>query len=196
MQPEIYNYLVLAGLWITWCFLHSLMITKSITDFLKAKLGYLFRFYRIFYNSIAILTLLPVLYYGNLIRTEPFFSWDGVFIIPRVILFVISIYLFYDGARVYSIRQFLGVRQVRSGKSNTAMSETGELSKSGVLGVVRHPWYLGGIIILWLFPIDYAMLATNIILTSYLIIGAFIEERKLLEDFGEDYHQYQKEMVR
>ena len=34
-------------------------------------------------------------------------------------------------------------------------------------------------------------LATNIVLSLYLVIGAFLEERKLLREFGDAYRQYQ-----
>ena len=37
------------------------MISETATGFLKRRLGESFRFYRLFFNSVATLTLIPVL---------------------------------------------------------------------------------------------------------------------------------------
>jgi len=63
---------------------------------------------------------------------------------------------------------------------------------SGILGVIRHPWYTAAIIIIWMRNIDISTLIVNIILTLYLVVGTFLEERKLLLEFGEKYRYYQE----
>jgi protein-S-isoprenylcysteine O-methyltransferase Ste14 len=56
---------------------------------------------------------------------------------------------------------------------------------------VRHPQYTGGLVFIWLFPIMTCnVLALNIGLTIYIIIGAIFDERKLVQEFGEAYIQY------
>jgi protein-S-isoprenylcysteine O-methyltransferase Ste14 len=58
---------------------------------------------------------------------------------------------------------------------------------------VRHPLYTAGLLFIWLIPVMTAnLLALNIGLTMYLIIGALFEERKLVREFGEAYIQYRK----
>ena len=39
------------------------MISETATGFLKRRLGDSFRFYRLFFNSIAMFTLIPLLWY-------------------------------------------------------------------------------------------------------------------------------------
>ncbi len=39
-----------------------------------------------------------------------------------------------------------------------------------------------------------AVLLTNPVLTAYLVIGTFLEERKLVVEFGDQYRQYQREV--
>jgi len=34
----------------------------------------------------------------------------------------------------------------------------------------------------------------NLILTSYLIVGTYLEEKKLVREFGENYRNYQKKV--
>jgi len=55
------RYLLLALAWTAYCTLHSAMISETATGFLKRRLGESFRFYRLFFNSVATLTLIPVL---------------------------------------------------------------------------------------------------------------------------------------
>jgi protein-S-isoprenylcysteine O-methyltransferase Ste14 len=39
---------------------------------------------------------------------------------------------------------------------------------------------------------DVSVIFVNVILTSYLIVGTLLEERKLIGEFGEEYLAYQK----
>jgi protein-S-isoprenylcysteine O-methyltransferase Ste14 len=56
---------------------------------------------------------------------------------------------------------------------------------------VRHPLYTAGLLIIWLFPIMTCnLLALNIGMTLYILLGAVLEERKLEREFGEAYAQY------
>lgn len=60
--------------------------------------------------------------------------------------------------------------------------------------MVRHPWYAGGILIVWGRNLDMAAILTNLVITGYFIIGAYLEERKLLVEFGEEYIDYQRQV--
>ena len=71
------EYFVLAILWITFCTLHSALISVTFTNYIKQKIGGSYRFYRLFYNIFSIITLIPVLLYAASIRQQPFFVWDG-----------------------------------------------------------------------------------------------------------------------
>jgi hypothetical protein len=71
MDPIDYTkYLVLSLLLIAWCFLRSAMISISVTGYFKKILGAKYRLYRLFFNLIAILTLIPVALYAFSIRTQ------------------------------------------------------------------------------------------------------------------------------
>lgn len=63
----------------------------------------------------------------------------------------------------------------------------------GLYAWVRHPIYTAGLIFLWLTPILTSnLLAMNIGLTLYILIGAWLEERKMVAEFGEAYREYQR----
>ncbi len=188
------NYFVLVLLWVIWCALHSGMISVRATKYLKRRLGGHFRFYRLVFNLVAIATIVPVILYGQSIQGHVVFRWEGFMIVFQVLLLTIAVLLFFAGARHYDMLQFLGLRQIRTGTSHSALTETGTLNTTGVLGITRHPWYLAAIILIWARGLDVPTLITNIILTLYFIVGTALEERKLLIEYGEDYRRYQQKV--
>ena len=72
------------------------------------------------------------------------------------------------------------------------LREDCSLDIKGMLGIVRHPWYSGGILIVWARNLDVTAIITNLVITAYFIVGAFLEERKLLAEFGAEYKNYQR----
>ena len=185
---------MLAVLWIIWCALHSGMISVTTTGYLKRWLGKRFRIYRLVFNLVAIVTVIPVMVYEQQLRGPMLFRWEGFLILFQVILLISAILLFLAGARHYDLLQFSGVRQIKTGSSHNALTETGELDTTGILDITRHPWYLGGILIVWTRDIDISALVANIILTLYFIVGTVLEERKLLIEYGDDYRRYQEKV--
>ena len=192
MEPIDYTkYLMLSFLVIAWCILHSAMISVSVTEYFKKRLEHKFRFYRLFFNFVAILTLLPVALYAYSIRTQAIFQWDGYLRLGQVLLLAIAVLLLFLGGRHYNMDQLLGIKQIKEGTSNKAISDTGELDTSGILEITRHPWYLATILLIWARQMDLSALFVNVILTSYLIVGTVLEEKILIREFGEKYKAYQ-----
>jgi methanethiol S-methyltransferase len=186
------KYIILSLLVIAWCVLHSTMISVSVTEYLHKRLGITFRFYRLFFNIVSGLTLLPVVWYASSARTEPIFLWDGYWLIIRLLLLGTAFLLFFLGAGRYDASQFLGLQQIRSGTANKGITNFGKLETSGVLSIIRHPWYLAAILLIWVWRLDLSAIVVNSILTGYLIIGTYLEEKKLEREFGEQYRAYQK----
>ncbi len=60
--------------------------------------------------------------------------------------------------------------------------------------MVRHPMYLALILYLWCQTFRIMDLVVNALLTLYVLIGTWLEERKLVLEFGEAYLQYQREV--
>ena len=140
MEPiDFTKYLILSLLVITWCVVHSAMISISVTEYLKNRLGSNYRFYRLFFNLIAILTLIPVALFAYSLQTQPIFQWNGYMRLGQVLIVGIAVVLLLLGGRHYEIRQVLGIQQIKDGTSNKAITGSGELDTSGVLEMIRHP---------------------------------------------------------
>ena len=185
------QHLVVVALWIIWCVMHSLMIAPVVTNRLKDTFGDRFRFYRLFFNTVALATFCPLALYSLQIREKPVFVWDGAFAVVQFGLLSLCAFLFLAGARHYNLLSFLGLVQIREGESSRTDSKRPGFATSGILGVIRHPWYAGGLLFIWARDLGLTALIINFVLSLYLVIGAFLEERKLLEDFGDGYRLYQ-----
>ncbi len=188
------KYFILATLWISFCVLHSGLISITFTDFIKNKIGDYYRFYRLFYNIFSIVTLIPVLIYAFSIKQTPFFVWNGYLLPIKYALLFVGILCFVMGARRYSFGQFFGLAQIKEGANHNLMNKTGKLSSRGILGVVRHPFYAGIFPLIWSNDLDVTALITNIILSIYVIIGTLLEEHKLIAEFGDAYREYQQKV--
>ncbi len=180
--------------WVLWCTLHSVLISTTVTQYAKRKLGDRFRFYRIFYNLFSLVTLVPLVSYSVSIRGQPVFRWEGPLVIVRYLLLAVSFLLFIAGGRHYSLSEFLGIRQLRDKQLSHTLSGPNTFVASGIHRVIRHPWYLGGIIILWTENLSLSMILDNLVITSYFIVGSILEERKLVREFGEPYREYQRKV--
>ena len=186
------RYIPLVILWIAWCFIHSGMISITVTGYMKTKLGKFYKFYRIIFNSVALITLVPLILYSQHFKGNILFQWKGYLSFVQIILFAVSMILFIAGASKYDILEFSGIRQIITGRSYSALSEKGEIATSGILGVTRHPWYLGAVIFIWVAykEMYVSTLIVNTLLTLYLIVGTLLEERKIILEFGKDYRNY------
>lgn len=186
------EYILLIILWIAWCALHSALVSLSLTEPLRKRFPYAARYHRIVYNVMAVVTLAPVLLYTFSLRGTPIFSWQGPWRFVQVALAVSAMVFFVAGARHYDLFQFLGLRQLKDEKTCSVLTDDCSLDTSGFLNLVRHPWYTGGLLIIWARPLDASAILTNMVLTGYFLIGTHLEERKLTAQFGQEYTDYQQ----
>lgn len=52
--------------------------------------------------------------------------------------------------------------------------------------MTRHPWYLAALIVIRLRELSAPAIVSNTLLSAYLIVGTFLEERKLRAEFGSE----------
>ncbi len=98
------------------------------------------------------------------------------------------------GGFQYDMLNMAGIRQLKNGITHESDLDAAELSFNGILGIVRHPWYLAGFILIWASDFGTAEIIRNIIVDFYFVIGAFLEERKLITELGDNYREYQRQV--
>jgi protein-S-isoprenylcysteine O-methyltransferase Ste14 len=179
--------LLLIFLWGTWCLLHSLLITTAVRHWFEARGGAWLGLYRLGYVIFSLATLLPLLWYTRTLPQHQMFtppSW------LQGLLFLYTLILFVGGMWVYDLRIFFGVQPWLDYRAGSK-SAPPVFVQTGILRYVRHPWYSGGIALLWSLPtLTNVTLVTRTILTCYLVIGTLLEERKLKSVLGQSYRDY------
>jgi protein-S-isoprenylcysteine O-methyltransferase Ste14 len=186
------QYTLLVIVWIAWCALHSALVSLSLTEPLRTRFPYAARYYRIVYNTVSVVTLAPVLLYTFSLRGPTLFNWPGPWRLAQIFLALSAMVFFVAGARHYDLFQFLGLRQLKDEKACSVLTDDCSLDTSGILSLVRHPWYTGGILIIWARPLDTSAILTNLVFTGYFVVGTRLEERKLIAQFGQEYVDYRQ----
>lgn len=180
------SYLILTLLWLTYFVLHSIFADNRT----KEKLKSIAKYYRLIYSVIAVLMILPIAFYMMLIPSDWIWEKNIVSKFLGLMLATYGVIIFKISLKSYNISEFLGIKQAKQDK---VIKKT--LSNTGLLQYVRHPMYSGSLLLIWgyfVFAPHLANLITVICLTLYFIIGTKLEEKKLVEEFGTAYSDYQK----
>jgi methanethiol S-methyltransferase len=145
------------------------------------------RVYRLAFNVFAGATLLPVLVLARLLPDHTLYAvhvpWLYLMVAGQLAAIVcLALALLQTDAL-----HFLGLRQLVQAESASG------LYTRGFYRLVRHPLYLFGLVILWLTPVMTVNLFTLFaLLSAYLFMGAKLEERRLVREFGQAYEDYRR----
>lgn len=185
---------ILAALWIIWCILHSLLISRAAHTIVQRLFPDHYSMYRLFYVCFSIFSLILVLLYQFSLPQQVLITDNLAIRIGQLFLLLYAGFMFWAGSRVYDIGYFLGLVQWRN-RSSTSTSEGFPFHTDGILAYIRHPWYSGGIALLWGFgTVSDVYLLTRIILTVYILIGTLLEEKRLKTELGNRYREYCKQV--
>jgi protein-S-isoprenylcysteine O-methyltransferase Ste14 len=110
---------------------------------------------------------------------------------PGFALYLLQLFgvaLTIGAARIVGVRELAGLRQPDPSKPI-------EFTTDGPFGIVRHPIYFGWVLMVFAFPVmTTSRLMFAAVSTAYLVIAIPLEERSLVEAFGDKYRAYQKQM--
>jgi len=182
----------LACAWMLWCALHSLLAWPPLAAAGKRRLGRAQGAYRLLYNLFALASLAPVIVLYSQIDGPALVVWPDAM---RPLLWVahgLALWLLLAGSRAYSMSEFLGITRLQESRHAAPR----RLAVSGILGRVRHPWYLAALLLLWSRDLAARDLVTATLLSVYLWLGSVFEERRLIKEFGAAYRRYQSSVPR
>ena len=187
------TYLSLAIWWLIFFAIHSIMASSSLKNKISTLHPVFKSYYRLIFNLVSTILLIPIVYEYFTLPAEALFKTTIVLEIAGVLLSILGFYIVIDGFKNYRTDEFLGTYQI---KNHHDFHPT-HLSRAGWNGIVRHPLYFGGIILvigLFLMLPTIKLGITNLLVVGYLYIGSIWEEKKLKSEFGSDYIEYKSEV--
>lgn len=194
MTSVVLPHALLAAAFILWCMLHSLLTAPGWMRCMHSMFGPRTAYYRLAYVIVSIITLVPILLLWRRTDSPELWEWPAFVALLRWIGVAASLVVLAVAARSYDQVFFFGFRQIREHRAG-ARAEFSGFVTAGILRRIRHPYYSAGILLLLCWgDATAANLIVAAIGVGYLVIGAFLEERKLVTEFGEEYRRYQREV--
>jgi len=190
MAAEPLSLLLLALGWTAYFAAHSLLASLPVKRAFAARWPALMPGYRLGFNGLALLLILPLLWATFRLHSEPVIAWNGAFGWLAHALKLLALALFVWTLRYYDGAEFFGLRQLRQGTRSVEDQE--RLQLSPLHRHVRHPWYSIGLLLLWSRDLDAAQLTATLLGSAYFVLGSRLEERKLLIYHGERYRRYRE----
>lgn len=179
------EYLGLAVFWLSYFVIHSVLALTSIKNHFFS-MGISPMRYRLLYNIIALITLIPIIVYSSWINSEYVISPGNLTKYTGLLLAGWGVVIVRLAFKSYDTKAFLGLHNLE--KEN-------EFTTSGLLKYVRHPLYSGsilGVMGYFLYTPKLSTLISTGMIILYFLIGIRFEEKKLIAQFGQAYLDYKK----
>ncbi len=184
-------------LWFIFYFTHSLFANNSVKQKLIRWFPFLSRYYRIGYNLLSVLLFGFAWYQQSKLGHTLLFRFDPIVNYLGLGLILISLMGMWLSFKSYSKREFFGLSQWKEDAKENAVHI--ELNRNGLNKYVRHPLYS----FTFLFLLGYLLYKPYLSSMPfvcfgyiYLVIGTFLEEQKLAQQFGEAYKNYKQQVPR
>lgn len=173
--------------WLLFFALHSLTASQDFKKRAIEKYPGLHPRYRLLYNLVAAITVLPAIAMGWFTPSASLWSvpqnWEWLYWVITLICLVGA----WVASQHYNMQTFLGFRS----DSTTSLTTPEEpFALSPLHRFVRHPWYFLGLILIWMQNMSLHWLVSCVMMTGYFWYGSRLEDRKLIEYYGETYRTY------
>ncbi len=173
---------------IAWGFVHSALASHGFKAWARRLAGEdaFRRLYRFSYNLFSVASFFPILAALSVLPDQTLYTIPAPWIYLTSVLQGLAAMALIASVMQTDPWAFAGLKQLGGGQESAA------LVTSGLYAWVRHPLYSAGLVFIWLTPqMTVNRLTLWSILSAYILIGAWFEERKLRRDFGDSYAQYQ-----
>ena len=175
-------------LWVAYFALHSLLASLWLKSRIAGRWPGLMPWYRLLFNALALLLLLPPAAMLWWLGDAPLWRYEGIWNWLRYGMMGLAAAGFIWSLRYYDGREFFGLRQLKEGLHEIEDQE--RLQISPMHRFVRHPWYSLLLVLIWTQEMDPARLVTALLISGYLWLGSWLEERKLVVYHGAPYQRY------
>jgi hypothetical protein len=189
MTESAWRHIVLLSFcWLGYFALHSALASLAIKRRVAAARPNLMPYYRLTFNILASMLILPILWLTYRDTGPTLWRWQGAAAWLANGLALAAIFGFWLSLKSYDMQEFLGLRQLQHHVRRVEDLEHFHLSPFHRF--VRHPWYFFGLILIWTRDISVTTLLSSMFITLYFVIGSRLEEKKLLVYHGDTYRRY------
>lgn len=174
------SYALLVAAWALYLGIHSGLATERVKNFLPWPP----KVFRFVYVLVATVGLLALLFFNAYVPSTLMIERSSATRYLGLLLATMGLLIWRAAFKNYRISEFLGLRE-----------EPKTFFQTGILGKVRHPIYSGLILVVLgfvVFDVRWPSLVSAACIFSYLPLGIFWEEKKLVAQFGQEYLEYQK----
>lgn len=175
--------------WILYAAIHSLLASNSCKGWLKWRAPHFVANYRLVYNGLALLLLLPLAWLSISLPGPVLWAWTGPMAWLMNGIAAAALISFFRQGNSYDLREFLGLSPAHQARPT-------RLVISQWHRFVRHPWYSLGLVLIWTRDMSASTLVSALAITLYFWIGSRFEEAKLCAEFGQRYRDYQSQVSR
>lgn len=179
---------LLSFCWIAYFALHSALASLAVKRRVAADWPHLMPYYRLLFNILASLLLLPILWLTYHEPAPMLWRWQGIAAWLANGLALAALFGFWLSLKSYDMQEFLGLRQLQLHVRKVEDQERFHLSPFHRF--VRHPWYFFGLVLVWTRDMNVTTLVSSVFITLYFVAGSWLEEQKLLVYHGDVYHRY------
>lgn len=152
------------------------------------------RWYRLGYSLFVSTTLLPIVGLVILLPALHLYAIPIPWVIGTGLIQLLALTRVLNVVGLTGASRFLGLAQL---SEPAEKAHPPDFVSTGWYARVRHPLYLFSLIVIWLTPVMTTnILALNLGMTVYFLIGSIFEEQKLVQEFGEAYRRYQQTVPR
>ena len=179
---------LLSFCWIGYFALHSALASLVVKRRVAADWPNLMPYYRLTFNILASLLILPILWLTYHVPEPMLWRWQGIAAWLANGLALAAIFGFWLSLKSYDMQEFLGLRQLQLHVRKVEDQEHFHLSPFHRF--VRHPWYFFGLVLIWTRDMSVTTLLSSVFITLYFVVGSRLEEKKLLVYHGDTYRRY------
>ncbi len=173
--------------WVLYFTFHSLLADSQLKEKMKKRLKDKYNYYRLAYVFVSSAGLLFLLFWNANIKSIDFVDPSGWMRYLSLMFAAFGVIIIKLAFKSYDFSSFIGVTQ----------EENSPLITKGILGSIRHPIYSGTILIVigyWFFSPDLPTSISALCVFTYLPIGIYLEEKKLITEYGDQYVKYKEKV--
>lgn len=181
------KYFILISAWVTYLGLHSLLASDRLKAFADENFKLSAQMFRFIYSLLSVVGLIALLLLMAVMKSVSLFHSGEALQYVAMILASWGVIIVIVSFRQIPGLAFLGLKK----------DQNSRLITSGIHGWIRHPIYSGTILIfigMFLYSPTDVVLTAVLVNFAYLPIGIYLEEQKLISQFGKAYLDYRKEV--